>query len=184
MDDRDGRDGQRSVDMPKGPEMDRLPPPAFPPGVRRVARSAPLRGDLAGQDQSAESGFPAGALISPDEPIRRIGEGFPDGAFISPDDPIEHGGERPAEGAAQTEGAEEDDVEVTGMGTRDPDRYRDLASHSPGPRTPEEVAAALEELAGGLRTQGSAALASPHNASPFDSGLRGFVGGYLVGREP
>lgn len=50
------------------PALDRLPPPAFPPGYRRdrVHRPRPSSEGAAG-----DPGFPAGAFFSPDDPIRR-----------------------------------------------------------------------------------------------------------------
>jgi len=176
MENPDGQEGGGNQRGPRGvPEMDRLPPPAFPPGIRRGTSFRPAeRKETAGKDDSA--GFPPGAMISPDEPIRRIGEGFPAGAFISPDDPI-----RSPEGSESPQ--EEEGGEVTGMGGADPDTYRKVSRPAPGPRDPEEIAAVLEELAAGLRAHGTAALTAPSNLSPFESGLRGYLGGYLVSRR-
>lgn len=156
-----GESGER-----KAPELDRLPPPAFPPGTRRTHTHRPGAGIASGGQ-----GLPDGALISPEEPIRRIGEGFPEGAFISPDDPIDTGGEDEV-----VEG------EVTGMGTYDPEAYRPVGPAGANPGDPDQMASILEELAQGLRGQGSAALAQDAYSSSFESALRGFLGGYLVGR--
>jgi hypothetical protein len=156
-----GRSGER-----RAPELGRLPPPVFPPGTRRTH----TRPSGAGTASGAQ-GFPNGALISPDGPIRRIGEGFPEGAFISPDDPIDTGG-----------ADEEVEGEVTGMGTYDPEAYRGVGRAGANPRDPDQMASILEELARGLRGQGSAALAQDAYSSPFESALRGFLGGYLVSR--
>jgi hypothetical protein len=162
----DGAQGEGKPGGRKGPELDRLPPPAFPPGTRRIHAPRTASGVASGPE-----GFPDGVLISPDEPIRRIGEGFPEGAFISPDDPIDAGG------------ADEEEVqgEVTGIGSYDPEPYRPAGRIGANPQDPEQVASVLEGLARGLRENGSAALAPDAYLSPFESALRGFLGGYLVG---
>jgi hypothetical protein len=164
----DGNEDAGNAGGRRGPELDRLPPPVFPPGTRRThARRADAGSTTGGE------GFPDGALISPDEPIRRIGEGFPEGAFISPDDPID---------TIRDDGEEEG--EVTGMGSHDPERYHPVGRAGANPRDPEQVASMLEGLARGLRESGSAALGPDPYLSPFESALRGFLGGYLVSRRP
>jgi hypothetical protein len=162
-----GNKGAGHAGGKRGPELDRLPPPVFPPGTRRTHPRRPEVGLATGTE-----GFPDGALISPDEPIRRIGEGFPEGALISPDDPINTGGDD-----------EEEEGEVTGMGSHDPEAYHSVGRAGANPRDPEQVASVLEGLARGLREKGSAALTPDPYLSPFESGLRGFLGGYLVGRK-
>lgn len=177
MDDRPSRTDGTPPSSPKGPELDRLPPPAFPPGARRAWVPRATR------ERTAGGGLPAGALISPDEPIRRIGDDFPEGAFISPDEPIVQGGGGEADTPDEGEyDADDENVEVTGIGSGGPDRYRADPAGYRGPRDPEEVAGIMEGLAAALRTQGSAALATSPELSPFESALRGFLGGYLVGR--
>jgi hypothetical protein len=159
----DGTNGGGKSGGRKGPELDRLPPPAFPPGTRRSRTAWAGSGSAAGPED-----LPEGVLISPDEPIRRIGEGFPEGAFISPDDPIDTD-------------QEEVEGEVTGIGNYDPEPYRPAGRVGANPRDPEQIASVLEGLARGLRENGSAALAPEAYLSPFESALRGFLGGYLVG---
>lgn len=175
MERNDGRDDGTPKASPKGPELDRLPPPAFPPGNRRAWVPRATRA-TAGDD----SGLPEGAVIGPDEPVRRIGDEFDEEAFISPDDPIDQaaGG---ASGSPGTQGDTDESVEVTGIGSSDPDAYRSVATYA-GPRDPEQVANVLDELANSLREQGTAALTTPPHLSPFESALRGFLGGYMVGR--
>lgn len=87
-------------DGDRAPGLDRLPPPAFPPGDRRsdahrraVAHS--VRFMAAGKGGAGtESGSPAGesvpedAFIDPDEPVVRAGTRIAEDAFIDPDEPI------------------------------------------------------------------------------------------------
>jgi hypothetical protein len=162
----DGEKGAGNAGGKRGRELDRLPPPVFPPGTRRTHARWPEAGLT-----TATEGFPDGALISPDEPIRRIGEGFAEGASISPDDPIGTGGDD-----------EEAEGEVTGIGSHHPEAYPPVGQAGANPRDPEQVASMLEGLARGLRKNGSAALAPDAYLSPFESALRGFLGGYLAGR--
>jgi len=175
MESKDGRKGEITKGSPRGPELDRLPPPAFPPGDRRAW--VPRATRAAGRDDPDLS---AGALISPEEPIRRIGDTFDEEAFISPDDPFEHAGDAAPEQGGGGE-ADQEAGEVTGIGDPDPEAYRSVAAYA-GPRDPDQVAGALEELARSLREQGTAALTTSPHLSPFESALRGFLGGYMVGR--
>src|SRR5689334_13738057 len=71
----------------QGPkELDRLPPPACPPGAWSLGHRA--RRPLETRAQSGEGEADAGA-----------GEGVPDDAFISPDEPIVRSTSRIAPGA-------------------------------------------------------------------------------------
>ena len=175
MESKDGRDHGTGKGPARGPELDRLPPPAFPPGTRRGWVPRATR-----EDAGNDPGLPAAALLSPHEAVRRIGDEFDEGAFISPDDPID---QTPGEAGRSPagRGSDDDAVEVTGIGGSDREAYRAEAIYA-GPRDPDQVAGVLEELAGALREQGTAALTTPPHLSPFESALRGFLGGYMVGR--
>lgn len=179
------RDASR-VDVPSetGPELDRLPPPVFPPGSRR---DVPIRrARTASTQKGAESEFPDGAFISPDDPIRarrRHEEGVPDDAFISPDEPIVRSEEPEPPG--------DEEVEVTGIGDQEYARGEDPSGSKSRRRGRNkaweevdtgEVAQMLQELAEGLEERGSTALLVTSEMTRFESMLRGFLAGYLVGR--
>ncbi len=189
------------------PELDRLPPPAFPPGNRRIP-TRPWKRKPSGEED-ADSFFPEGALISPDDPVRRIGEELPDDALISPDDPIERrlpreGELRPtgggkadvrsvqsgessapsSSGDTEDEWGEEEAV-VTGIGS-------DGLVYYEGGGDPtrwgtemdlEQVARTLEVLAGDLKERGAAALMVDRESAPLEAGLRGLLSGFLLGRD-
>ncbi len=153
-----------------GPELDRLPPPVFPPGSRRTAVRYQAASTM--QEGGEDAGVPADAFISPDEPIRRSDEW--DEALISPDDPIvrREPPRAPADG---------DDVEVTGIGAGErvyPDEVL-----SANPIDVERLAGRLETLARDLREKGAAALRVPPDADGTDAVLRAFLSGYLEGRN-
>ncbi len=93
--------GMRKGAAGSGPELDRLPPPAFPPGSRRRApgRGGPEAADTpvaaeadAGPAPVAtddgDGAIPNDAFISPDEPIVRASSRIEEDAFISPDEPF------------------------------------------------------------------------------------------------
>lgn len=166
------------------PELDRLPPPAFPPGSSRRP-PAPAR-NRSTASVGRGDGFPEGAFISPDEPIRRIDGGFPEGALISPDDPIRSRRSRTGSGpsAASHLGMTEDDddgeVEVTGIGDQNRDYYSSALVPARPDITATQVAAILEQLALMLRKGEHVPLQAESRLSPFESMLRGFISGYLV----
>lgn len=67
--------GPDAVPEPRmGSRLDRLPPPAFPPGHRRSWVHRPRPDSTGGEMDvtSASDPFPADAFSSPDAPIRRI----------------------------------------------------------------------------------------------------------------
>ena len=63
----------------------------------------------------------------------------------------------------------------------EPIRRREPGSGVPSGSGASEVARMLEELASSLRKQGGVALFAEPRLSPFESMLRGFIAGYLVG---
>jgi hypothetical protein len=123
-------------------------------------------------------GFPEGALISPDEPVRRISADFPEDAFISPDDPFRRRARMA--GSSPGEPAVGDDVEITGIGESDPSYYRASAALQADVRDVGQAAQVLERLARRMREDGAAALLIEPGLARFDSVLRSFVAGYLA----
>lgn len=158
-----------SSDDGLGPELDRLPPPAFPPGSRRSSvprpRSTPdAESPAAGGD---ESDLPDEALISPDDPIRKEGRGIPDDAFISPDDPLV-----PAN-------RDEEEGTVTGMGE---------FLESPGGKALQDEKPSIHELpyllnhlAERINESGESALEVHAEMGRFQAALRSFLKGFLEG---
>ncbi len=157
-----------------------LPPPAFPPGMRRRQVRQPAHAPAKKESAfiSPDDPLPsrddtlAGAIISPDEPLVREDRG----AFISPDDPFPDRGIPTApDGDDDAEGV------VTGMGD---DAHLD----------PEELAAGgdpyvldlmnkVSTLAEALKRRGEAGLRSTPNMDRFEATLRAYCVGYLAGRR-
>ena len=138
-----------------------LPPPAFPPGVRR--RTAPRAGASAAAPTSDDA--LAGAMISPDEPIpTRDGDA---GA-------LRGAGDGGVEGAASREQAV-----ATGM---DHDAH---VSAPPPPRDThvEALADRLGRLSRALARVGEGALRSGPDQDRFDVTLRAYCRGWLDGRR-
>ena len=152
-----------------GPELDRLPPPAFPPGSRR---SSVHEARVAVDEEEVEEGdddFPRDAFISPDDPIRREGRGVPDDAFISPDDPLVPR-ERHQEGTVTGMGeAEVETADFGGSGRR---------QQKP---TIHELPYLLDQLAERIHESGSRALEVHAEMGHFQAALRSFLKGYLEG---
>ena len=159
-------------------ELDRLPPPAFPPGTRRAPSARPVRPPQEpGANQEPESdsgGFPEGALISPDEPVRRIGDGLPRDALISPDDPI-----APSAPYSGKTGESAYEVEVTGIGAA----REALLPLGQEIRDAGRVAEMLEAVARHLREDGPGSLLSTSGTSRLESTVRGLIAGYLLDDE-
>ncbi len=169
-----GPDGEVPPNRPR--KLDRLPPPAFPPGARRTAPTrSPPDGD--GETSLAEQ-LPEGALISPDEPVRRVSGKVPEDAFISPDEPIRS--RDPLPGRPQDAAATEDDVVVTGIGEQDPAYYRSPSAVVADMHDIEQAAPVLEDLARQIRADGVAALFLESGLSRFESALRSFLAGYFA----
>jgi len=159
------------------PELDRLPPPAFPPGergakYRRILRT-PL-GEPPGPAQQAgseagEAGVPDEAFISPEEPIVREGSRTAPDAFISPDEPIPDPG--PGEGV------------VTGIGN---DPHLDEEDPTSPRYTDSDVAGLVLQvgrLADTLRDRGEVGLRTTADMSRFETTLRAYCVGYLVAQR-
>lgn len=179
----------REIPSRDGAPGGRIPPPAFPPGRRRIQLRQTLEGPGAGQ------GDVEAAFISPDDPIPRRAAGL-EGAFISPDDPIPHrtassGGagqegraarrSRPLQGGASGPGADVDEVVVTGIGS---DAHLDpveLAQR--GDPHVGEVANAVTKLAAALRHRGESGLRTTPEMTRFEAQLRAYCVGYLAGRR-
>lgn len=151
-----------------GPELDRLPPPAFPPGSRRSSastRSLRIEGEESEGDDDP-SDIPEDAFISPDDPIRKRGRGIPDDAFISPDDPL-------VPRARDREGRiVEVEDETEAPATTRPRR---------GTPTIHELPYLLDQLAERLHESGERALDVHPDMGHFQAALRAFLKGYLEG---
>jgi hypothetical protein len=160
-----------------------LPPPAFPPGFRRVSIRRRLgrqgRRDIALSPGALASGhiaFPDEAFISPDAPIERQASADP---YISPDEPISH--RRPRSAHLDEEGIDPDDVVVTGMGDDahlEPEELG-LSDDSAMVTLTEQVVG----LAEALRFRGEAGLREHPGMSRFEATLRAYCKGYLTGRR-
>jgi len=157
-----------------GPEMDRLPPPAFPPGYRRsaAARSRVSLGEPGeGEPDEEDEELPGGAFISPDEPIRKEARGIPDDAFISPDDPFvpaDPEGEEPGEEGTVTGVGGEKSVSRTGSGRDDRPSIHELPY-------------LLDRVAEQINESGAGALRVHHEMGHFEAALKSFLDGYLNG---
>ena len=159
-----------------GPELDRLPPPAFPPGERGAKYRRSLRTPLGepGPAQSVgskvgESGVPDEAFISPDEPIVREGSRIAPDAFITPDEPLPDPG--PDEGV------------VTGIGN---DPHLDETDPTSPPYTDPHVAGLVNQvgrLADALRDHGEVGLRTTAEMGRFEATLCAYCVGYLVAQR-
>ena len=160
------------------PELDRLPPPAFPPDERGAKYSRSLRTPLVepgpaqrAGSEAGEPGVPDEAFISPDEPIVREGSRIAPDAFIFPGEPVPDPG--PGEGV------------VTGIGN---DSHLDEEDSSPPRYTDPHVAGLVLQvgrLADALRDHGEGGLRTTSDMSRFEATLRAYCVGYLVAqREP
>ena len=167
----------------------RLPPPAFPPGMKGVARrraaaadqglsSAFISPDEPLPDRSG--GVPDDAFISPDEPIERHEPRGSGSGFISPDDPIPHRAPRSTPVAVE-EDFDMDDVVVTGIGD-DPHLDPEELALGFDPHVLELVGA-VGKLAEALKRKGEAGLRTTADMSRFEATLRSYCVGYLAGRR-
>ena len=155
------------------PELDRLPPPAFPPDERGAKYRRSLRTPLGepgpaqrvGPD-SGEPGVPDEAFISPDEPIVREGSRIAPDAFIFPDEPAPDPG--PGEGV------------VTGIGN---DSHLDEEDSTPADPHVAGLVLQVGRLADALRDHGEAGLSTTADMSRFEATLRAYCVGYLVAQR-
>jgi hypothetical protein len=144
----------------------RLPPPAFPPGSRRLTTDGAGATEAArsGVDEASPSGRLEDAYLMPEEDGASDTSGF---GFISPDEPMP-----------------DRDVEqgtATGIGD---DPYLDLDDLIGG-RDPHvrELVIAVSKLAEALRRRGEAGLHVSPDMSRFEGTLRSYCVGYLSGRR-
>jgi len=165
-----------------------LPPPAFPPGSRRipVRRPAePAGGDLDRAFISPDdpipdrTGVPNDAFIDPDEPITRVARLAADDAYISPDEPMPVRRLAPSGVAGEVEDQEEG--VVTGLGD---DAHLDPGELMSGldPHVMELVEQ-VSKLADALRRKGEAGLRASPGMSRFETTLRAYCVGFLNGRR-
>ena len=161
--------------MSEKKERRRLPPPAFPPGMRRRTYGVERAADTGRETQTVE-----GALISPDAPMPERREGLSD-ALISPDEPIpQRRGELLEESQSPTSGIElEEEGVVVGM---DLDAHRDPEDVVSG-EYPHfmELMEAVSRLKDALHREGEAGLRTHHGMSRFEASLRAYCVGYLTG---
>ena len=159
------RAGATDIESPYGavPPMSennkesRLPPPAFPPGVRKhVHRSS--RGTGAKRSESA-----ADAFISPDDPMPQRKLHVLDGSsHLTPIDADEEG-------------------QVVGMDLSP--HLEEAEAVSGGDPHVIEVMDAVAKLTAALRRRGEAGLRSTPGMSRFEATLRAYCVGYLAGRR-
>ncbi|MBW3534823.1 MAG: hypothetical protein KY453_06320 [Gemmatimonadetes bacterium] len=177
-------------------ELDRLPPPAFPPGSRRIA---PRRSDRAVPARENGEGIPSDAFISPDDPFSAA-QDVPEDAFIEPDEPIvrDDGVGReafispdeplPSRTRRPTAPDPTDpfDAVVTGIDD-DPHLEEDRRRSGAGATFDDPHVAALVErvgrLADALRERGEAGLRSTPDLSGFEATLRAYCVGWLAARR-
>ena len=151
-------------------EMDRLPPPAFPPGqsgghVRRTPR--PDSAAAAGAE-----GIPDDAFISPDEPIVRSASRIAPGAFISPDEPM-----------PSRDSLEAEDAVVTGIGDDAHMGSEDLVYSRHTDPAVIDLALKVGRLADAIRDKGEAGLRATPDMTKFEVTLRAYCVGYLAGQR-
>ena len=186
---KDGRPRGRGAQK-GGDELNRLPPPAFPPHQHIQPRRNHRR---SAEDTETGGGVPDDAFISPDEPIVRSGLRIAKDAFISPDDPIVRSSLRFAQEALispdeplpprDAEHVDTDEVVVTGIGD-DPH----LGPEELGPARHEDpivadLALRVGRLADGLRDRGEATLRTTADMNSFETTLRAYCVGYLAAQR-
>lgn len=157
-------------------EERRLPPPAFPPGMRRHVHRNSQGAKEQRQTESAE-----GAFISPDEPLpeRRDPMG---GAFISPDDPMPERRIDLADGFLDLQAIDPDEEGIVVGMDLDP-HLEEAEVVAAGDPHVLEVMEAVAKLAEALRRRGEAGLRSSPAMTRFEATLRAYCVGYLAGRR-
>lgn len=186
----------RGADNP-GPFQDgkgkRLPPPAFPPGKRKLhVRRRDRRGEAAATlddalispdeplpERAEGADIPDDAFISPDDPIERVARAADDDAFISPDEPLPPRQEAAAVAVEEEIDAEE--IRVTGIGDDDHMDPEELALG--GDPHMMEISEAVSKLAAAIRSRGEAGLRATPDMTRFETTLRAYCVGYLTGRR-
>lgn len=164
--------------MSENSEETRLPPPAFPPGMRRRTYGTRKGGDAeAATQESAEEVF-----ISPDAPMPERRDRL-SGAFISPDEPIpERKIELVEEFQSVTDGIDPDDEGVAvGMDLGAELEPEEVVSG--GDPHVMELMDAVARLSDALRRKGEGGLRTLPEMSRFEATLRAYCVGYLAGRR-
>ena len=153
----------------------RIPPPAFPPGMRRHA----YRNSQGAHSDEAPTS--SEAYISPDDPLPPRADPIRS-AFISPDDPFPERTLDLAEGAhALTPMESGEEGQVVGM---DLSPHLDQVEAAPrGDPHVTEVVEAVSKLAEALRRRGEPGLRSTPAMSRFEATLRAYCVGYIAGRR-
>jgi hypothetical protein len=164
--------------MSENSEEIRLPPPAFPPGMRRRSSG----GRKGGEAEQATQEAAEDVFISPDAPMPERQDRL-SGAFISPDEPIpERKIELVEAFQSATDGIDPDEEGVVvGM-----DLGADLEPAevvSGGDPHVMEVMDAVSTLSDALRRKGEGGLRTHPDMSRFEATLRSYCVGYLAGRR-
>lgn len=163
--------------MSENSKESRLPPPAFPPGMRKhVHRTA-------NHKNPQEAANPEDAFISPDAPLpQRTHVDALQSALISPDDPIPERKIELAEAFRDPEAIEPgEEGEVVGM---DLDPHLEIAEVvSGGDPHVMEVMSAVRNLAESLERRGEIALHAAPGMTRIEATLRAYCVGYLAGRR-
>ena len=168
-------------------DLDRLPPPAFPPGQRTTHRRTQPASDASGG--VGDDGVPDDAFISPDEPIVRTGTRIASDAFISPDAPIQKRDPRAGGDDVDFGEIDPDEVMVTGIGD-DPHLNAEV-ERAERARTPVrfddpivgDIVVQVGRFADALREKGEAGLKTTTDMSRFEATLRAYCVGYLAARR-
>jgi len=197
------------VGGPRPADLDRLPPPAFPPGTRRrqVRQQAPSRA-MASREGNGDvpddafidpdepmhpgsGGVPEDAFFDPDAPLSPAGSGMPEDAFIDPDAPIVRTAQPQApddyeevlRGGGQKE-LEEGEVLVTGIGDDPHLDDEDLrAAQQYGDPHVADLVERVKRLADALEAKGEVGLKVESGMVHFEATLRAYCVGYLAGRR-
>ena len=163
--------------MSENTNESRLPPPAFPPGMRRRVHT-----NSRDTEGAHDAGGPEGTLIAPDDPMPERHDTM-GGALISPDEPIPERKIELLEAFQQPQDGIDPDEEgqVVGM---------DLDPHlepgeiiSGGDPYVMEVMESVGKLAYALKHRGEAGLHVAPEMSRLDATLRSYCVGYLAGRR-
>ena len=163
--------------MSENTNESRLPPPAFPPGMRRRGHT-----NLRDTEAADDTGGSDATLIAPDDPMPERPDTM-GGALISPDEPIpERKIELLEEFQHPLDGIDPDEEgQVVGM---DHDPHLEPGEIiSGGDPHVLEVMESVEKLAYALQHRGEAGLRATLAMSRFDATLRSYCVGYLAGRR-
>ena len=145
----------------------RIPPPAFPPGLRRRAHQNSQQGQNSDSPAAEGSDVDAG-LISPDDPMPERRDSV-ESAFISPDDPIPERKIKLLEefqtSSTRLDPEEEGEGVATGIGLDEHLTPTELVTG--GDPHVMELVEAVGQLAEAIKRKGEAGLRRTLGMSPF-----------------